>query len=318
MELLIAMIVATYVVKNGAVDLAYAVRGTPSPRQVAAAKRADAVRALAEARAVRQGRPRPHQPGAFSSYLAQLWEDGWTDARSRHTVRRDRRQARPSRSSRPRGAFRTYAAGVAQDGWRRWDAAWERADERRRARPSRDDPVPNKVTVPGRIVPNQDDRTDPQDGPQDDGQLTDDETLVVAGTGIGKSRLMNHHHAHGWKSDTPSTPAASTASTATMTRDGHPTNPNTIAPTLKGTTAMTTNTIPAGEATGLATGISFCSGTADAFESAVTSIEATAAQLESREITAGAGGHLASAQEHAAAAAASMRAAEAQLQARAE
>jgi hypothetical protein len=127
MEILIACVLAFYVVKNGVVDTAYAVRGKPSPRQQMA-------RQLLESR--RTGTRRTGD-SALGRYARQLWDDSWDEARQRHLRRRDkRRMLRIERKAgqRPSGAARRYLGGVKRDLWARWDRGWDNANAKRHER----------------------------------------------------------------------------------------------------------------------------------------------------------------------------------------
>lgn len=153
--LLLAMILAK-VVQNGVVDIAFAVRGKPSPR-------------LAPRRAKRA-------EGAAYSYFSDLWNDTWDDARVKHSARRASRQD-PAVSGKPRGAATVFFGGLFEDGRRRarrsWDGAWERADEKRRERATR--PRPGQETVPGEVVPNAQGEDRPQDGDGPEPRVVPDE-----------------------------------------------------------------------------------------------------------------------------------------------
>jgi hypothetical protein len=128
MELLLAALIASIATMHSAkiavTDVAYALRGKPSPRG-------------------------PKSRGAATSYISAVWNDGWTDARTRHVDRRTRRAARDRNS----GSFRSFLGTYRDAAWRRWDAAWDKRAERRRARPHRYEPGPVEQIVRGAVVP---------------------------------------------------------------------------------------------------------------------------------------------------------------------
>jgi len=132
MEILIACLVATYVVKNGAIDAFYAARGKPSPRQVLASQVLEHRAAKVAAKSARPARPAP-----FRDYLRQLWNDGWEEQAERHARRLEKRRVRRAERERgiqPRGALRRYLRSVQDDAWAAWDKRWDKAQERRRQR----------------------------------------------------------------------------------------------------------------------------------------------------------------------------------------
>jgi hypothetical protein len=125
-EILIVCLVAAYVVKNGVVDAAYAVRGKPSPRQVLARQ----IMANRAAKAARRA-----ESSVFRRHLRQLWDDSWDEARERHVRRVDKRRARHAeRAGRPPGALHRYAASVRDGAWAAWDKRWDTAAAKHRER----------------------------------------------------------------------------------------------------------------------------------------------------------------------------------------
>jgi len=127
MELLIACLVATYVVKNGVIDASYAVRGKPSPRH-------DLTRQILADRAAKAAARRA-EPSTFRRYARQLWDDSWDEARERHVRRLDKRRARRAeRAGRPPGAMHRYAASVRDGAWAAWDKRWDTATAKHRDR----------------------------------------------------------------------------------------------------------------------------------------------------------------------------------------
>lgn len=188
-EMLVLSMILAKVVQNGVVDIAFAMRGKPSPRLEA------------------RGTKRPK--GAAYSYFSDLWNDSWDDASAKRRARREGTAVGKSR-----GAAGAYFAN-------RWRAAWERADEKHANRPprrslrsglawrmmlirmasgrahnwfrravaplvnrwdERSRPRPDQETVPGEVVPNVEDGDgdEPHVVPTEDGrtdlQFGDDPT----------------------------------------------------------------------------------------------------------------------------------------------
>lgn len=154
MEIVIIVAIWTVMVKRGVEDIWHTARGGTPPR-------------LAAAKARRSS-------GAAGRYWSTLRDDTFDDMLSKHNARRARRQANPS-TPRPRGAATQFFAGWLQDGrraaGRKWESGWTRADEKRREKATR--PRPGQETVPGEVVPNEQDGNgrdgdERQDRPQDE------------------------------------------------------------------------------------------------------------------------------------------------------
>lgn len=154
MEVLLAILIATYVVKNGVIDASYALRGKPSPRQELAKTRAK-TRAARTAARTAAGPKRSWRSGPAARYFGQRWTEAWDDAQERHTKRRTARAAKPRQAD---GAARSYVRGVRRDAsqwaWARWDTAWYKAEARRRG------PAPADLIVQGETLDNTADTID--------------------------------------------------------------------------------------------------------------------------------------------------------------
>jgi hypothetical protein len=105
-EILIALVIAVWVLKNALVDVSFAVRGQPSPRMAARAGRGEAGR-----------------------YLSGLWSDTWRGMRERREARLSGATPPPRAQSRLGQAFAGLRGRVT--GW--WDRSTTRVDNRRQA-----------------------------------------------------------------------------------------------------------------------------------------------------------------------------------------
>uniref|UniRef100_UPI000475922A hypothetical protein n=1 Tax=Kribbella catacumbae TaxID=460086 RepID=UPI000475922A len=181
MEIVIAMAVAAYVVRHGA-ELVAAITGKQTDWQKAQAHRVEARTAARVARAARAGEKPPKQRSAFWDYLALLWEDGWADAQSKHSIRRSRRQARQAEGSSRDGAMRFYLRQLGRDGWAAWDRKWDATTERRAARTRPYEPSPNVQVVPGETVPQSSPEPSPETVPVPDQDEDEDPTTTGPST----------------------------------------------------------------------------------------------------------------------------------------
>ena len=307
MELLLVVAVWSIIVKkaivDGAVDLAFAVRGKPSPRWGS------------------KSRVRPD--GAASRYFRELWRDSWEDASAKHSERRARRLAPTAPTTKPRGAATVFFANrwrEATAGVRRsWDGAWVRADEKRRAKTTR--PRPGQQTVPGTVVPNRDEQQDdPQDRPQDeprpDPQTTQDSTDLTDQDGVRLCPGCGRRLATvGRLCPSCLDQQEDEADLRRYPPDAGP--DQDIAPPLDPTTqeGTTTMTATVTEVVGLDSAIRFCEDSARAYRAQVQAIEHTQAAIVAGGVTGPAEAAFAAAMEQSNAAAASMEAAAAEFKA---
>lgn len=288
-ELVIAMAVSAYVVRHST-ELVSAITGKQTDWQKAQANRITARTAAREAKAASAGRKSPRKRGAFWDYLALLWEDGWTDAKSKHSVRRSRRLARQAEKPSSSGSMRGFGRQVKRDGWNWWDRKWDEATERRAAKTRPYEPSPSSPVVPGITVPVPDDLSDRQFvRPDEDGTKPQSEPQTAQ---------------PGPKEPEPATTPSADQSTAEPTRSA------TIAtPTPEGTTMSTPNT----EVTGLDSSVQFCQDGQNNASIVSLGLEQLAAFLEASKVEGAVFGHLAAAKEHYDAARASLQSAESEL-----
>jgi len=87
MDLLLAILLITYVIKNAITDTAYAVRGQTSPRL--------RIRWEKERRRAAGRTDRTRRYG-MTGYFRDLWHDSWEDARTHRETKRAERKASPS------------------------------------------------------------------------------------------------------------------------------------------------------------------------------------------------------------------------------
>lgn len=308
MEMLIIVAIWTVVVKRGVEDIWHTARGGTPPRLAAAKQR--------------------RKSGAAGRYWGALWDDTFEDLLGQHKARRARRTAAPSKVDRPRGAATQYFAGLFQDGRRAarrsWESGWTRLDEKRREKSTRS--RPGQQTVPGTVVPNQDetqdrpqdeDRPEPRTVPNPDGgtdlQFGDDPTDPTGtkqcpechGTGINqdggicdscrdRQEQRNQHH-----EDQQTGPDSTGPDNQTST-------PLASTTTQEGTTTMTAT---ATEVVGLDSAIRFCEDSARAYRAQVQAIEHTQAAIVAGGVTGPAAAAFAAAMEQSNSAAMSMEAA---------
>ena len=148
MEILIVVAIWTVVVKRGIEDVLHVARGNTPPRYAAAKAR--------------------RSSGAAGRYWGALWDDTWTDLLQKHTAKRARRDVHAPSPERP-DQMRTVIADAWDDlsryGRATWRHGWDklaRKQQDRRLRRSA-----GQQTVPGEVVPNQDEDQDgPEDGPR--------------------------------------------------------------------------------------------------------------------------------------------------------
>lgn len=158
MEIVIIVAIWSVIVKRGIEDIWHVARGN-TPQRYKAAKAAG-------------------KPGSFGRYRRALVDDTFDGMLRRHNDRMTRRAERRAAPKKPRGAMGrflgTASQGARREMWRRWDEGWDRREEKLRTKTTR--PRPRTDTVPGEVVPNQDERQDekqdetrdrPQDEPQD-------------------------------------------------------------------------------------------------------------------------------------------------------
>lgn len=301
MEMLLLAMILAKVVQNGVVDIAFAVRGKPSPRWGSKRRwRAD---------------------GSASRYFGQLWNDSWDDALTKHSERRARRQT-PATSSKTRTPAGQFFAGLVQDAGRsvrrKADEAFVRADEKRRSRTIRS--RPGQDTVPGEVVPNRDGG---QDGRQDRPQ---DETGPDPRTGKDEDETTGQDEPDSSRQDEDEEPPPCPKCGTTMTtalnigdpmsydgkgiyrcpscdykirRSPEPTDDTT----QEGTIDMTATTT---EVVGLSDTIRFCEDSAAAYRAQAQATERTQAAIEAGGVTGTASQMFASAMENCNAAASAM------------
>lgn len=290
MEILIVVAIWTVIVKRGVEDIWHQARGN-TPHRYAAAK----------AR---------RSSGAAGRYWGALKDDTFDGMLRRHNNRVGRRAERRSARPRPRGAmgrfFGTATLHARRSFWQRWDEGWTRREEKVRAKTTR--PRPGQQTVPGEVVPNQDETQDgPQDGAQDGPENEmQDRPQDEAGpdprtvpTPDGGTDLQDE--------DQPTDPGTDgEPSVPDQTPDSGPDNQTTTplasTTTQEGTTTMTT-TMPTGEVTGLEPAITFFEASADAFREQVIRTEQTLAALDGFDVSGPARAEAAASMEQSSAAA---------------
>jgi hypothetical protein len=151
MEIVIIVAIWSVMVKRGVEDLIHAARGNTPHRYTAARKSGST--------------------GAWGRYWRTLSDDTAADLLDRHNAKRAQRDIHASRPEEATGPMRA----VLRDAWgdcvryarATWRHGWDKVAQRQQRRRLR--PRPGQQTVPGTVVPNQDERHDrPQDGGQDE------------------------------------------------------------------------------------------------------------------------------------------------------
>lgn len=298
MEIVIIVAIWSVVVKRGVEDIIHAARGN-TPHRYAAARK-------------------PATSGAWGRYLRALSDDVAADLLQRHNEGRARRASRPPKPT----VGDRWKYGRLRFRSARWNAhnRFKRAvaplvrrwDEKLRERTTR--PRPSQDTVPGEVVPNQDEHQDEhQDEPAPDSRTAQDENDSTDQDGIrlcpgcgGRLATVG-----------PLCPscldrAEDEADLRRYPPDSGPDNQTNTTPegdtqgspdTQEGPTTMTATTT---EAVGLSGVIRFCEDSAGAFRAQAQATEQTAAAIDAGGVSGPAAAKLAHAMELSMAAAEAM------------